>query len=138
MKPIKKTQASAVDTQPMITPDTARPRFCVLPDFFNLESDTCPRIDPMKERKPADKKIRAREVTKDAMAKPLPAFASCSVGESAGVGLVTPEGINSLTLCLVNYSGLDPKVAQCAVILCEVEDDFNNNPSDGCDARGDC
>ena len=138
MKPIKKTQASAVDTQPMITPDTARPRFCVLPDFFNLESDTCPRIEPMNERKPADKKISAREVTKEAIAKPLPVFASCSVEESAGVGLATPEGINSLTLRLVNYSGLDPKVAQCAVVLCEVEDDFNNNPNDDCDARGNC
>ena len=138
MKPIKKTQASAVDTQPMITPDTARPRFCVLPDFFNLESDICPRIEPMNERKPADKKISAREVTKEAIAKPLPVFASCSVEESAGVGLATPEGINSLTLRLVNYSGLDPKVAQCAVVLCEVEDDFNNNPNDDCDARGNC
>ena len=138
MKPIKKTQASAVDTQPMITPDTARPRFSVLPAFFNLESDICPRIEPMNERKPADKKISAREVTKEAIAKPLPVFASCSVEESAGVGLATPEGINSLTLRLVNYSGLDPKVAQCAVVLCEVEDDFNNNPNDDCDARGNC
>ena len=138
MKPIKKTQASAVDTQPMITPDTARPRFSVLPAFFNLESDICPRIEPMNERKPADKKISAREVTKEAIANPLPDFASCSVEESAGVGLATPEGINSLTLRLVNYSGLDPKVAQCAVVLCEVEDDFNNNPNDDCDARGNC
>jgi hypothetical protein len=50
----------------------------VLPDFLNLESDTCPRIAPMKEKKPAERKIRASEVTKEAIAKPLPVFASCS------------------------------------------------------------
>jgi hypothetical protein len=51
----------------------------VLPAFLNFESDTCPRIDPIKDRKPAERKIRAREVTNEAIASPLPAFASCSL-----------------------------------------------------------
>ena len=118
----------------MITPATARPRFSVLAAFFNLDSDTCPRIAPIKERKPADRKIRAREVTKEAIASPPPDFASCSTEESCGPGFATPEGMNSLTLRLVNDSGLDPEVAQRAAIFCEVEDDFNNNPSYCCDS----
>jgi hypothetical protein len=56
MNPMRKIHASAVETQPMITPATARPRFSVLPAFFNLDSDTCPRIEPIKERNPADRK----------------------------------------------------------------------------------
>ena len=117
----------------MITPATASPRFSVLPAFFNFESDTCPRIEPMKERNPADRNIRASEVTKEAIASPPPDFALCSAGESCGVGEFTPDGMNSLTLRLVNYSGLDPEVAQCAAILCVIEDDFNDNPRNCCD-----
>jgi hypothetical protein len=76
---MRKIKASAVETQPIITPAMARPRFSLLPAFLNLESDTCPSIEPMNERKPAEIKIRAREVTNDAIASPLPAFASCSL-----------------------------------------------------------
>jgi len=83
----------------------------------------------MKERKPAERKIKASEVTNEAIASPLPALASCSAAESSGAGLATPEGMNSLTLRLVNYSGLDPEVAKCAVVLGVVEDNFKNNPS---------
>ena len=119
----------------MITPATARPRFSVLPAFFNLDSDTCPRIEPIKERNPADRKISAREVTKEAIASPPPDFASCSTGESCGAGEVVPDGMNSLTLRLVNDSGLDPEVAECAVIFCVIEDNFNNDPGNGCDTR---
>ena len=113
----------------MITPATARPRFCVLPAFFNFDSDTCPRIEPMKERKPAERKIKASEVTNEAIASPLPALASCSAGERSGAGLATPEGMNSLTLRLVNNYGLDPEVAKRAIVLGEVEDDFDDDPS---------
>ena len=88
----------------------------------------------MNERKPAVRKTRESEVTKEPIASPLPAFASCSAGESSGDGLATPEGMNSLTLSLVKDSGLDPKVAECAAILRKVEDDFDHNPSNCCDS----
>ncbi len=116
----------------MMTPATARPRFSVLPDFFSLDRETCPRIEPINERNPAVTKIVAREVTNAAIARPLPAFASCSDCDNGATG-DWPPGMNSLTLRLVNYSGLDPKVAKCAVALGEVEDDFDNYPGYQCD-----
>lgn len=88
----------------------------------------------MNEKIPKNSKNNAREVTKEAIASPLPDFASGSVGESCGAGDACPDGMNSLMLCLVNYCGFDPEVAECAVVLCKVEDDLNNNPSDKNDA----
>ena len=84
---------------------------------------------PIKEKKPAERKIRASEVTNEPIASPLPVFASCSGCESSGDELATPDGMNSLTLRLVNYSGLDPKVAKRAIVLGVVKDDFQNYPS---------
>ena len=88
----------------------------------------------MNEKKPAVRKTSASEVTNEAIASPLPDFVSCSAGESCDAGLASPEGMNSLTLSLVNDSGLDPKVAECAAILRKVEDDFDHNPSNCCDS----
>ena len=88
----------------------------------------------MNEKNPAVRKTSASEVTNEAIASPLPDFASCSAGESCDTGLASPEGMNSLTLSLVNDSGLDPKVAERTAIFCKVEDDFDNYPSYRCDS----
>ena len=78
IKPTRIIQARAVDTQPMIIPATAKPRFSLLPDFFSFEREIWPKIEPINEKKPAVRNNVANEVIKEAIASPLPDFASCS------------------------------------------------------------
>ena len=78
MNPIRRSHARAVDIQPMIIPATAKPRFSSLPAFLSLESATCPKMEPINEKKPAVRNSVAKDVTKAPMASPLPDFLSCS------------------------------------------------------------
>ena len=72
-KRIKKN--SPVATYPTIIPAIAKPVCDVFPTLFNLPHAICPMIAPMKENKPAVRKIQEIDTANEAVAKPL-AFCS--------------------------------------------------------------
>jgi hypothetical protein len=118
----------------MIIPATAKPRFSLLPDFLSFEREIWPKIEPINEKKPAVRNNVANEVIKEAIASPLPDFASCSAWLNGADRKFWP-GVNSDTLSLVNYNCFDPVVAKSAAIFRKVEDDFNNDPGKKCNSE---
>ena len=63
-------------------PDSAKPRWEVLPQALSLPSAICPRIEPIKERVPRVMKMHEIETANEAMARSLAFCSNSSFGST--------------------------------------------------------